>query len=917
MPETLLRTKLYVPQARPGLVPRPRLIERLNQRPGQSEGFTARLTLISSPAGAGKTTLLTQFAAGFQQPVAWLSLDEADDDPGRFWTYFIVACQSVLDGVGESALALLNTVQTLPGETVATLLINDLAGQDQALMLILDDYHVIHDPAIHSSVAFLLDHFPDKLHLVVATRVDPPWPLARYRARGQLIEIRARDLRFSLDEAAEFLNQTMNLDLSAEDVAALEARTEGWVAGLQLAAVAMNASLYGRDKTEFIQAFAGSHLFVAEYLVEEILRQQPDHILDFLLRTSILDRLSAELCAAVTFRDAVAERDGVTGCQDEQAILTGLQRANLFIIPLDDEGRWFRYHHLFADLLQARLPQTMPAESIDRLHMKAARWYEQNGFMREAIKHALNAKDYEYVSSLIEEEARAMMFTGQARTLQNWLASLPENSFEANPRLQLYRLWIDLMQETGDLSPQALLEKEELLRSLPPSPENERLRMELIAILARFVAFSGNTARAIQLAEEALARLPDGESALRARAYSALAIAYWIEGNAYQARWAHDQCIILAKAAGNYSLAAHAQMMMAISHSDYGRLREAAATYQSIIEMGQQAGQKIFFPAGQGYIGLAGIHLEWNDLETAEAYLQRGMTLCSQGGLAGLSTGHTLKARLHQAQGDFQGALAELERLGETGVDPSGTARSILLRLAMSDPDKAAQLAAPWVHLSNGDPASPQLPLLISEIVRITIAQLFLAQGLLAQAWQLLDAAQASAAPGERNGRLIEIYLFKALVHLKQSEGQVTPQACLLFESALELAEPEGYTLLFLEQDPGIRPLLAAVITRQEGVTRLKQYAQKLLDACRGDEGSGHNLPSAGAASLVEMLTPREMEVLQLIAVGDSNQAIADKLVITVRTVKKHVTNILGKLGVSNRTQAVARARELGLFSSD
>ncbi|MGD8807047.1 MAG: LuxR C-terminal-related transcriptional regulator, partial [Chloroflexota bacterium] len=653
-----------------------------------------------------------------------------------------------------------------------------------------------------------------------------------------------------------------------------------------------------------VQSFTGSHLYVAEYLVEEILHQQPENVQTFLLHTSILERLNAELC------------DAVTGRQDGQTILPALQRANLFVIPLDDEGRWFRYHHLFADLLQANLLQTAPADAIDKLHERAARWYEQNGFAHEAIKHALRAKDFERVSSLVEEEARAMMFTGRARTLKNWLASLPDESFQTNPRLQIYRLWIDLMQEKSDLSANALLEKEAMLRSLPPSPENAKLQVELMAILARFVAFSGNTARAIQLAEEALVRLPESEVALRARAHSALAVAYWIEGDAWKARQAHDHCVSLAEAVGNYSLAAHARMMMALNQTDYGRLHEAARTYQSIIDLGEQSGQKIFFPAGQGYIGLAGIHLEWNELETAEDYLQRGMELCRQGGLAGLSTGHTLKARLRQAQGDFQGALAELDRLGETGVDPTGTARSILLRLAMDRVDEAAQLAGPWLRASDAGPSSPRPPLLISEIIRVTVAQLFIAQGQLGEAWRLLDAALATAEPGDRAGRLIEIHLFRALIQQRKNEGRVTPEARTHFERALELAEPQGYTLLFLEQDPDIRPLLAAVITHQDAAVRLRQYAQKLLKACQEEEPD-QALPSGDGSVLVEALTPREMEVLQLIAIGDPNRVIADKLVITVRTVKKHVTNILGKLGASNRTQAVARARELGLISQD
>jgi LuxR family maltose regulon positive regulatory protein len=356
-------------------------------------------------------------------------------------------------------------------------------------------------------------------------------------------------------------------------------------------------------------------------------------------------------------------------------------------------------------------------------------------------------------------------------------------------------------------------------------------------------------------------------------------------------------------------------MMMAMSQVDYGRLHAAARMYQSIIDMGE--GQKLFFPAGQGYIGLAGIHLEWHDLATAETYLQQGMTLCRQGGLAGLSTGHALKARLHQAQGDLQAAAAELKRLGETGVDPTGKARQILLSITMGDLAEVSRVAEPWLNLLAGELAPAQPPLLIAEIIQVTLARLFLARGKLAQALQLLDEVEKTAVPGNRNGRLIEIYLLKALIILKQNQAKVTSEALQLFERVLELAAPEGYTLLFLEEGTAVIPLLQAVIIHRETPASLKAHAQKLLHVFRTYGKTAVSLPPGEAAGLVETLTPREMEVLQLVATGDSNQAIADKLVITVRTVKKHVTNILGKLGVSNRTQAVARARELGLLTSD
>ncbi|MCB9421784.1 MAG: hypothetical protein H6667_18430 [Ardenticatenaceae bacterium] len=888
----ILTTKLYIPPVRENVVERPFLLQKLHNGSQQPGGFT----LISGPAGFGKTTLLSEFVSQRQQRAAWLSLDEGDNDPARFWTYLISACQTVLADVGQTVLELLSTAQSLPHETIPTLLINDLAAHKYAITLILDDYHEIQNTVVHNGLLFLLEHLPPNLHIIIATRIDPPWPLGRFRARNQLNEIRAQDLRFNTAESAEFLHRTMALNLSAENAAALETRTEGWIAGLQLAGL----SLQGRsDVTAFIEAFTGSHTYIADYLLAEILQKQTEEIQSFLLQTSILERMNARLCTAVTQNPA------------SPTLLANLHRANIFIVPLDDEGRWFRYHHLFADLLQARLSQTLPIDAISRLHTQAAVWYEQNGLTREAIRHALAAQDFEHVASLVEQEARGLMFSGQANALSKWLAALPEASFLAHPRLRVYRLWLDLMQEKADLSPQALQEKETLLRTLPPSPENEQLQMELMAVLWRFLAFAGNTNRAIQLAEEALARLSENEMALRARAYSALAVAHWMEGSAAKARQAYDHCMRLTKTSDNTSLAAHATMMMAMSEIDYGQLHQAARTYQSIIDRVEQAGQKTVFPAGQGYVGLAGIHLEWNELETAVTYLQKGMTLCRQGGL-GLTIGRTIKARLHQARGEFQAAIDELERLGETGVEPTGTARQILLRLAMNDLDEAARLAKPWLNLLGGESPPLYTPVLVWEIIQVTLARLLMAQGELDQAWQLLESVEETAVPGNRISRLIEVSLLKALIFQKRNQGHATPEALPYLEHALELAEPEGFMMLFLEVGEVIGGLLTAVNHHPTAASQAKNYARKLLIAFNKGQ------PAASQSDvLIEQLTPREMEVLAFLALGDSNQTIAEKLFITVRTVKKHITGILGKLGVSNRTQAAARARELGLIASD
>ncbi|MBN1992995.1 MAG: hypothetical protein JW953_09855, partial [Anaerolineae bacterium] len=716
MAVSLLSTKLYIPPARANAVTRPHLTEKLLagiNRPGS-------FTLLSGPAGFGKTTLLSDFVVRLGWPVAWLSLDEGDNDPFRFWTYLITACQFIVGNVGEAALELFNTPQPLPDDTVPIILINDLATQDQSMVLVLDDYHEIQNPALHAGFLFLLDHLPENLHLVVSTRIDPPWPLARFRARNQLNEIRAQDLRFSLAETAEFLNRTMDLALSAADVAALAERTEGWVAGLQLAALSMQ----GRsDVATFVKAFTGSHVYVAEYLVEEVLQRQPEDVQTFLLQTSILRRMNAGLCEAVT------------GCRDGQARLTALHRANIFVIPLDEAGRWFRYHHLFADLLHARLRQSLPADEIALLHIHAAAWYEQNGFTTEAVNQFLTAQDFDSAALLVEQAARTMIFTGRVNILRDWLEALPAGSLRRHPRLGFYLFWINMMQERADLSDRAIQEQEDRLKILPSSPENDQLRGELMAVVCRAMVLSGRTARGIRLAQQALTYLSVENLALRASATSALAIAYGLEGRVEEAESAYRACLPQAIAAGDYRLAAHTTMTRALIQCHYGRLHEAARLFQTIIDLGHQTNTAAagiakaegkFFPAGQGYIGLARIHLEWNNLKTAENYLKQGMELCRRGGLDGIFIGRMYMSRLRQAQGDFEGALAEIQlakQVFQRVDDFQIAARQIQIRLARGDTDGAANWAAPLVKILSNNKATLEPPLLFVETIQAIVSR--------------------------------------------------------------------------------------------------------------------------------------------------------------------------------------------------
>ena len=904
MPLPLLATKLYIPRARADVVTRPRLVEKLLSGVHRPGGFT----LLSGPAGSGKTTLLSEFVAWLQQPVAWLSLDEEDNDPIQFWTYLITACRSILEDVGEAALELFNTQQPLSDDTVPTILINDLTTRDRSIVLVLDDYHAIQTPSIHAGLKFLLDHLPHNLHIIVSTRTDPPWPLSRFRARNLLVEIRAQDLRFSVKEATEFLNRTMGLDLSVEEIASLEERTEGWIAGLQLAAIALQSlvTMKGRsDIPAFVKAFTGSHLYVAEYLVEEVLQRQRDDIRKFLLQTSLLKRMNAGLCEAVT------------DCQDGQAILQFLHHANTFLVSLDNEGHWFRYHHLFANLLQARLQKAFPKDEIAALHLRAATWYEQNEYMVEAVQHTFSAGDYEYAALLVDQMGQAMIFTDQHNILNNWLDALPHKIIQTHPRLQIYRLLIDLSKGTLDMFEQTLLEKEKLIKALPPSPQNDYLRRVALVHFSLFFAFQ-NTSRAIQIAQEALDEIPEGDLKMRAYLYSAFYRAYGMEGDVEKAAQAYRESFRLAEAAGQYGMISNTTMIRAFDLCQYGRLDEAAKYCQLVIKAGSRIRQKAFYPAGPSYIGLAGIHLERNDLEKAEEYLTRGLELCHQGAMHGLFTGFVQKSRLLQAKGELGESLKELHKLEQIFQRREFTlmARQVSIRLAIGDLAGASNLVPTLLEILGESSYAQQLPLIAAEAFKLSLARIYIAQGEIDKANQLLDEIKTTVEPGKRFGRLMEVYLLRALALQRPDSGIIPENAVINLERALDLAEAPGFVMLVLEEGPALIPLLNAVIDRQTAPGRVKKYARKLLNAF-GEIGKPAALRSpVELAALVEQLTLREMEVLELLAAGDSNQAIAEKLFITVRTVKKHTSNIYGKLNASSRTQAVAQARDLGLLST-
>ncbi|MBN1658953.1 MAG: helix-turn-helix transcriptional regulator, partial [Anaerolineae bacterium] len=878
----LLATKLYVPAARSDLVPRPRLLRRL----GEGLCLDRQLTLVAAPAGSGKSTLLAEWVRGLADPpcdprmdirAAWLSLDEEDNEPARFWAYFVQALCSVDEKLGAPGGQMLQAPQVPPAALILSALLNEVAALPYRVVLVLDDFHLISDQGIVGGIAFLLEHQPRQLHLVLSARGNPPLPIARLRARGLLTEVRAGELAFTVDEAVTFLNDRMGLDLSREEVRALESRTEGWAAGLQLAAMSMQERT---DRRGFIASFSGSHHFVLEYLAEEVLARQPEAVQRFLLQTSLLDRLCGPLCAAVT------------GTGGSDATLLHLHRKNLFLVALDDENHWYRYHHLFADLLRKRLEHEAPAEEIRALYGRASAWHREQGTLDEAIQYALKAGDAEQVAGLAEEAAVAGALDSRLTTLLHWVERLPPGVMRAHPRLQIYCAWALYMNGRLGLAQQMFDDSRQALEDLPPSRENDALREELTTLLAIIALVGQGLMCSVENQLEKAIQIGTNARAM-----------------ALEARYAF--------------LAAQATEGIALAEYHQGRLRACAESCQQVIglvERGFGGG----WPAAQvplaaaGYVELAGLYTEWNELEAAADLLERALDLCRRFGVTQtLCEVHVARSRLKQAQGDVEGAVEALREAEQVSrlENPFSLASFRLatqqarLNLAAHRP---AEVVA-WVRQIEAVFASGQteipLPAAMRETIQTTLARAYLARGEAREARAVLEPLLAPAEAAGAFLRVAEICALQALAW--QACGNL-PAALAALGRALSLAEPEGRVRLFLDEGPPMARLLYRAV--EAGI--VPAYAGKLL-AAFPREGA-RPTPDRGvhsASPLVEPLTAREREILALIAEGLSNKEIAQKLVLTTGTVKAHAHSIYGKLGVSGRTQAVARARELGLFS--
>jgi LuxR family maltose regulon positive regulatory protein len=904
METALLQTKFYIPPSRPVLVSRPRLVETLNT------GLQRKLTLISAPAGFGKTTLVSEWLASCEQPAAWLSLDEEDNDLARFLAYLVGALQVLPSlceaGVGESALAMLHASrpQPPPVGAILTALINESAAVSTAFILILDDYHLIQAQPIHNALTFLIDHQPPSMHLVLATRADPPLPLARLRGRGQLTELRQTDLRFTNAEAAEFLNQVMGLNLSAEDIIALDTRTEGWIVGLQLAAL----SLQGRtDLHDFITAFSGGHHYILEYLVEEVVRRQPEPIQRFLIQTSILDRLCGPLCDAVRF----GESPSATGDSTGEAMLAYLQQHNLFIIPLDDEHQWYRYHHLFADLLGNLLRKRQPLEHIQQLHSRACAWYDQNGLAAKAVSHALAAEDFERAAQLIERYSLAMVARGELTTLLRWIDALPQDIARGRPWLCLHQAW-PLTFAGRTAAVESLLRQIEDHVSLDSSVSDSKAILGNVAAMrAMLTTMHGDMSRAVELAHQADALLPADSWDQRTIIPFVLASAYYAQGELAKANQALTEKLEMGRTSGNLWAVVRSLCDLADLRIMRGRLGEAGTLVQEALQQAEARGARQFGTVGYVLVKLSELLYEHNDLRTAQDHVQEGLHLM-QGWQQPyeMVSGYTMLAAICQAQKDARctlEALRNAEKIQAQHPHYDKLTRMvnlcrIRLGLAQNEPENAARQAT-TIQLGEATPS------VFREQEQIVLARVLIAQQKWDEALSLLLQLAKDAESGQRFGHLVEILALQAITRGLLGD---TVQALSALEQAFVIGEPEGYVRVFVDLGAPMADLLQHAAA--QGIA--PNYAHKLLAAFGTDETESiaAEAPFSGASSLVEPLTDRELEVLRLLGNGYANQDIAEALFITLNTVKKHASGIYSKLGVHSRTQAVVRAQELGLL---
>lgn len=909
MEDTLLPTKLLIPQSRPELVTRSRLIRQLNH------GLHHTLTLISAPAGFGKTTLATKWVEDVQhnhpnQPekiIAWLSLSEPDNDFNRFTTYFFKAFSRLknLDSNWEKPTqSLLQNTSLPPIEILFSSLLADLSSSERKIILVLDDYHLIENLTIHKAINFWLQNTPSQVHTVVITREDPPFPLARLRSRNLLTEIREKSLRFTTAEATQFLNDVMGLHLDTGSISILEEKTEGWIAGLQMAALSMR---HRKDIDTFIRNFSGTHRFILDYLLEEVLANQPLEIEQFLLKTSILKRLSSPLCDAL-----------IGTANQSSAILAHLEQANLFLIPLDDERKWYRYHHLFSDLLTARSQQILTQEELSNLHARAAIWFEENGMAYGAIYHASLIPDDEWVERIIDNNYMEIFQRRDSVSIRNWTGELGKDLIFKRPQLAIHeansRAWFGQLDDADQL----LAEAEKRLKSMPTSPEIGEMFGYIDYVKSRVTGMRGNFDQAIQLGLSAQANTSPENQGLLGGIGVMLGYAYFLNGDFQNAIQTLQETIETGKKSGAINTTIGAYCVLARLYAIQGQLQKSFHLYQEAERFLQQSEGDQRGAMSIVDVGYAEIYYEWNDLEAAERHIQQGLEFLPRWSKADdFALAYATQSQIQLAQGQTTIAQKTIQKASSI-IHTNGIfseSRDIVLsaetKLNLKFDDKAAILKN--VRSLEKRKSSYKPFRFENELTFITLAQIYLVLNQTSDCLELLSQLETKASSSGRLGRLIQIKFLQALAFQKDNE---TAEAMSCLSESISLAEAEGYLRTILDMGESMRILLREWLKTVEDSSS-KNYAKHLFSQFvhMADFSSDSQEKDFPGEKLIEPLSTREIELLTLIADGKTNKEIAKQLIISPGTVKAHTSNIYRKLEVANRTEAVARARQLKFLS--